>query len=230
MSAIQKLLEEGVAPKTVQPGVWYVRLKPFDRRAGHLLRDLTLSRWRLRVREAKGWHRVQTTNDDMLRDLVGMTQTGQPADRYAPKAFDVCTYEEAKLVEKREREEKMQKREVRADVEHASVLRSADLPSTRDSRAADAAELRKRETDRRKAEAEEREARRAQAKAEAAAMSEAERQAEIERLERKRAAAEAELEAMDKEDEALLDDPADNAADPDAVIPVDDESEGEAEA
>lgn len=226
MSAIQKLLEEGVEPKTVQPNTWYVRLKPYDRRAGHLLRDLTLSRWRLRVREAKGWHRVQTQNREMLHDLVTMTQTGQPADRYAPKAFDVCTYEEARLVEKREKEEKMQKREVRADVEHASVLRSSDLPSTRRTRADDAAELRKREDARRKAEAEEREARRAQAAAERAAMSEAEKQAEIERLERQKAAAEAELAEMDKEDEMLFDDD-DNAADPDAVIPDDDEGEGE---
>jgi hypothetical protein len=228
MSAIQKLLEEGVAPKTCQPGVWYVRLKPFDRRAGHLLRDLTLSRWRLRVREAKGWHRVQTQNEEMLRDLVGMTQTGQPADRYAAKAFDVCTFEEAKLAEKREREERMQRREVRADVDHATTLRSSDLPSTRRTRADDAAELRKREDARRKAEAEEREARRAQARAEAAAMSAAEKEAEIARLEREKAAAEAALEEMDREDEALFEgDDEDNAADPEAVIPDDDEPEGD---
>jgi hypothetical protein len=199
MSAIEDFLQHGEEPKTVQPGVWYLRLKPYDRRANHLLRRLKISKWNIAIREQKGWHRVQNKTMACLQDLFDM----QPADKYAPKALDICTYEEARLTEKREREAAVRAIEVRADVEHAHVLSSADLPSTSKSRTSAATEARKAKREAEKAAETEREERRVLRKAEAAAMTEAERAAEIERLQREKAAKEAELEAMDAEDEVL---------------------------
>lgn len=203
--AIEAFITSGNTPKTIHQSVWYVRLKPHDIRAGHKLRDITLSKWRTRIRESKGWHRIATSNREMLNDFFTMTQTGYASDPYAPKAFDVCTFEEAKLTEKREKEEKMRKREVRADVEHANVLRSADLPSRNEDRAEATAEARKATAAARQAAIDKRETRREQAKAEAAAMNAEERAAEIERLKRVKAASEAELDAMDAEDDNLAD-------------------------
>lgn len=201
--AIEAFIETNSAPKTLHTGVWYVRLKPLDRRAGHVLRDITVSKWRTRVRESKGWHRIETSNRSMLRDLHEMRQNGNTDDRYLPHAFDICTFEEAKLTEKREREEKMRKREVRADVEHANTLSSSDLPSTGKSRDLAATESRQARMEAQKSADAERDVRRAQAAAEAAVMSEQERKAEVARLEREKATAEAELAEMDREDEDL---------------------------
>lgn len=204
MSAIEDFLTKGTVPRTVQPGAWYVRLKPFDRRSGHLLKRLRVSKHAITIRENRGWHRIEGKSRECLQDLFDMKQTGQPADLYAPKALDVCTYEEARLAEKREREAAVTKHEVRADVEHAHVMRSADLPSTKKSRTSAATEARKAKREAEQAQETEREQRRERAKAEAAAMTAAEREAEIERIKREKAAKEAELEAMDAEDDELI--------------------------
>lgn len=199
--AIEAFVERNQQPETLHTGVWYVRLKPLDKRAGHVLRDITVSKWRTRIRESKGWHRIETSNRAMLADLRAMRQDGNVDNRYLPRAFDICTFEEAKLVERREKEEKMKKREVRADVDHANVLSSSDLPSTGKSRDLAATEAREARAKAQKAADEERDARRIQRAAELKAMNEAEKRAAAEEAERRKAAAEAELAAMDKADE-----------------------------
>lgn len=197
MSAIEELLYNGTRPTTSEPGIWYVRIKPYNPRAGLLLRSLTMSKHGLRIKEQQGWKRLKNPSTELLRDLFAYQN--EPAGENSPKAFDVCTFEEGKSVERREKEAKIKKQETRADIEHAGVLTTADLPSGQKSRADLRRENNARKAAERQAEREERERRRS---AKADAEEAEERDAQRARIAREQAAAEAELAELEAAEKA----------------------------
>lgn len=197
--AIEALLYDGTRPATAEPGMWYVRIKPYNPRSGHLLRSLTLSKHGLRIKEQQGWKRLKNPSQELLRDLFHYRN--EPGDEHAALAFDVCTYEEAKQEERREREAKIKKQEVRADVEHAGVLTTADLPSSGKSRAELRREANQRKAAERQADREAKEARRSASRSpQRDAEESAEREATRDRILREQSAAEKELADLDEED------------------------------
>lgn len=103
-----------------------VRLKPFDPRRGYVLRRYTYAG--VKFHEERGWYRVEKRVADYLR-----TVRQQPADPHAPTAFDVCTEDEAKTLDARDKEAATA-RKTAADEIKVSVARtdgaltSSDLP------------------------------------------------------------------------------------------------------
>jgi hypothetical protein len=103
-----------------------LRLKPFDPRRGHVLRRYTYAG--IKFHEERGWYRVEKRVADYLR-----TVRQQPADAHAPIAFDVCTEDEAKAIDAKEKEAATP-RKTAADEIKVSVARTegalttADLP------------------------------------------------------------------------------------------------------
>ena len=105
-----------------------VRLKPYDRRRGHVLRTLTYRGMKF-VGE-RGWYRVNRVTADELRTLHQVH-----GDPLSPRAFDVCTEEEALRMDA---DEAAANRPVRAtdDVplmapkRAPDALTTADLPET----------------------------------------------------------------------------------------------------
>lgn len=73
-----------------------VRLKPYDPKRGHVLRRYTA--FGIRFDESRGWYRVA---DEIAAYLAGVRE--QPGLDYTPLAFDVCSEEEAKALESREK-------------------------------------------------------------------------------------------------------------------------------
>jgi hypothetical protein len=73
-----------------------VRLKPLDAKKGHVIRRFTT--FSTTFEEARGWYRV---NEEMAAYLQTVHQV--PNDEDTPKAFDVCTDEEAKAIEAAEK-------------------------------------------------------------------------------------------------------------------------------
>lgn len=197
--AIEALLYDGTRPATAEPGMWYVRIKPYNPRTGQLLRSLTLSKHGLRIKEQQGWRRLKNPSQELLRDLFHYRN--EPGDEHAQLAFDVCTFEEAKQEERREREAKIKKQEVRADVEHAGVLTTADLPSSGKSRAELRREANTRKAAERQADREARDARRSGGRSpQRDAEESAEREALRDRILREQSAAEKELADLDAEE------------------------------
>jgi hypothetical protein len=100
-----------------------VRIKPYNKRRGHVLRRLTFRGYRYDA--AQGWYEV---SDSLANELKKLKQT---SDKYADPAFDVCTRAEAKAIQ----EEEIGARSM-SDVDHArpvedphaGALTSADLP------------------------------------------------------------------------------------------------------
>lgn len=76
---------------------YLVRLKPHDARRGHVLRRYTYRG--IKFHEERGWYKVDKTVADYLRAVRQV-----PGDEHAPPAFDVCTEDEAKSLDAREKE------------------------------------------------------------------------------------------------------------------------------
>lgn len=75
--------------------IMLVRLKPFNKKKGHVLRRYTYRG--IRFQGARGWYRVTR---DVADYLVRVFQV--PGDEDSPQAFDVCTESEAKRIDKLE--------------------------------------------------------------------------------------------------------------------------------
>lgn len=128
--AIDAFLLDGIEPNTKSPGVWLVRVKPYNQKLGHLLRSITLRQRKLTFDEANGWRELKTADAELLADLATLRQ--EPNNEQTPLALDVCTREEAKAVE--DAEVKRRKAAKKASVDNAGALRSEHLPSTKASR------------------------------------------------------------------------------------------------
>jgi len=74
-----------------------VRLKPYDPRRGHRLRRFTYRG--IKFQEERGWYRVDKTVADYLRQVRQVA-----SDEHAPLAFDVCTADEAKSLDAKEKD------------------------------------------------------------------------------------------------------------------------------
>ena len=72
-----------------------VRLKPFNRKRGHVLRCYTYRG--IRFLERRGWTRVRKDIADYVQAVHQI-----PGDEDSPLAFDVCSETEAKAIDKRE--------------------------------------------------------------------------------------------------------------------------------
>ena len=74
------------------------RLKAYDPKHGCVLRRYTYRG--IKFQEDRGWLRV---DEETAKYLEGVLQV--PGDTHTPRAFDVCTDEEAKKLEEREEKE-----------------------------------------------------------------------------------------------------------------------------
>ena len=74
-----------------------VRLKPYDPRRGHRLRRYTYRG--IKFQEERGWYRVDKAVADYLREVRQVA-----TDEHAPLAFDVCTADEAKTLDAKEKD------------------------------------------------------------------------------------------------------------------------------
>jgi hypothetical protein len=101
-----------------------VRLKPFDPRRGQVLRRYTHAG--IKFHGERGWYRVEKLVADYLR---GVRQ--QAADANSPLAFDVCTEEEAKTLDVREKDS-VNGRKAASDDIKLSVARPAGAVTTAD--------------------------------------------------------------------------------------------------
>lgn len=97
-----------------------VRLKPYNQKRGHLTRRHMV--YGMRFDESAGWYEVSKAIADKLR---GMTRDD---DKDLPELFDVCTIEEARVMERAEKVAAQQRMEVDspARLEHAARS-TADL-------------------------------------------------------------------------------------------------------
>jgi len=113
-----------------------VRLKPYDRKRGHVIQRYTA--FGVRFDEARGWYKV---SDEVAAYLATVHQT--PGDEDSPLAFDVCTQDEAtamETAEKKKAEERARAAEPNVAQPHdvtvrAQDLTTADLSSARGTRA-----------------------------------------------------------------------------------------------
>jgi len=112
-----------------------VRLKPFNRKKGHVLRCYTYRG--IRFFERRGWTRVRKEIADYVQTVHQI-----PDDEDSPLAFDTCSEGEAKAIDKREAQEAQVKTpaEQAKDVAEArdesaakagGDLDTADLPQNR---------------------------------------------------------------------------------------------------
>jgi len=101
-----------------------VRLKPFDPRRGQVLRRYTHAG--IKFHGERGWYRVEARIAEYLR-----TVRQQMADPNSPLAFEVCTEEEAKALEAREREGASARKTAADDIK-LSVARPAGAATTAD--------------------------------------------------------------------------------------------------
>jgi hypothetical protein len=82
-----------------------VRLKPYNPKRGYLLRRFTYRG--IRFQEERGWYRV---DEEIAKYLSDVRQVDSDLD--SSPAFDVCTEEEARALEEKERREKRQRARV----------------------------------------------------------------------------------------------------------------------
>ncbi|MDM7916706.1 MAG: hypothetical protein QUU85_15790 [Candidatus Eisenbacteria bacterium] len=101
-----------------------VRLKPLDPRRGNVLRRFTYQG--IKFHEERGWYRVAKAVADYLRSVHQ-----QPADPHSPLAFDVCTEEEARAAEAKEKEAQNARKTAADDIK-LSVARPAGAVTTSD--------------------------------------------------------------------------------------------------
>ena len=93
-----------------------VRLKPHDPKKGHVIRRYTA--FGVRFDEARGWYKV---SDEVAGYLATVHQ--RPGDEDSPAAFDVCTDDEAKVMEAAEKK----KAEERARAAEPNVAQPHDV-------------------------------------------------------------------------------------------------------
>ena len=74
-----------------------VRLKPHDPRRGYVMRRYTYRGIKFHVE--RGWYRVEKAVADYLKDIRQVA--GQ---EHSPPAFDICTDDEAKAIDAKEKE------------------------------------------------------------------------------------------------------------------------------
>ncbi len=103
-----------------------VRLKPLDPRRGNVLRRFTYQG--IKFHEERGWYRVAKAVADYLRSVHQ-----QPADPHSPLAFDICTEEEARSTEAKEKEAANARKTATDDIKlsvarPAGAVTTADLP------------------------------------------------------------------------------------------------------
>lgn len=97
-----------------------VRLKPHNVKLGHVLRSYTYQSQRFL--EARGWYEVP---NDMAEALAELVQ--QDTVPNSPKAFDVCTLEQAKAMEEAER-----LKAERATIQEPNVIRVHEVKKAGD--------------------------------------------------------------------------------------------------
>lgn len=89
----------------------HVRLKPYDRKRGHVLRTYCI--YGVRFLEKRGWYEVPKS---LAKKLETIPQ--RPTDENSPRAFDVKTKEEAEIVDV-----KAQETPVRREAKDANPVR-----------------------------------------------------------------------------------------------------------
>jgi len=101
-----------------------VRLKPHDPRRGHVLRRYTYRG--IKFHEERGWYRVEKPVADYLRAVRQV-----PSDPPSPLAFDVCTDDEAKSLDAREKEAGTTRKAATDDIK-VSAARTEHAVTTED--------------------------------------------------------------------------------------------------
>ena len=119
-----------------------VRLKPYNKKKGHVLRRYLYRG--IRFQESRGWMRVRNEVADYLKSVHQI-----PDDQDSPEAFDICSEKEAKAIDKKEKqdarvalpaEDAKDVTEARAEpgagdagAEGTGDLTTADLPTSKSS-------------------------------------------------------------------------------------------------
>jgi hypothetical protein len=93
-----------------------IRLKPFDRKKGHLIHRYTA--FQTTFEETRGWYRVP---DHVASYLATVHQVAEDED--SPLAFDVCTKEDAERIDAAEKK----KAEERALAAEPNVAMARDV-------------------------------------------------------------------------------------------------------
>ncbi|MCK9521470.1 MAG: hypothetical protein M0R76_00295 [Proteobacteria bacterium] len=101
-----------------------VRLKPHDPRRGHVLRRYTYRG--IKFHEERGWYRVEKPVADYLRAVRQVV-----TDQHSPLAFDVCTDDEAKSLDAREKEAGATRKAATDDIK-VSAARTENAVTTED--------------------------------------------------------------------------------------------------
>jgi len=101
-----------------------VRLKPFDPRRGLVLRRYTHAG--IKFHGERGWYRVEKPVADYLR---GVRQ--QAADANSPLAFDVCTDDEAKGLDAKDKEASATRKAATDEIK-VSAARTENAVTTED--------------------------------------------------------------------------------------------------
>ena len=97
-----------------------VRLKPYNPKCGFFLRRFSYRG--VRLQEERGWYRL---NGEVGEYFRGVRQVD--IDPNSPLAFDVCTEEEARALEEKERKEKRRRARVRDAIAVNEPLADDDL-------------------------------------------------------------------------------------------------------
>lgn len=160
MNAINEFLDHDTKPNTDRPGVWWIRLHPYMPKAGHKLQTVTFRKFRTTLRERKGWYQLEDPTHEFLEALRDLHD--EPGNSRTLKACQIHTREEAAELDRQAAAFARVKRNVRASAEDPNVLRTSDLPSSRESRRASAREASGAAADARHNEADAKAARRSQ--------------------------------------------------------------------
>jgi hypothetical protein len=103
-----------------------VRLRPYDPRRGHRLRRYTYRG--IKFQQERGWYRVNKDVADYLREVRQVF-----SDEHAPLAFDVCTTEEAKALDAKEKDDATARKAAADDIKLSEprsdgAVTTGDLP------------------------------------------------------------------------------------------------------
>ena len=103
-----------------------VRLKPHDPRRGFKLRRYTYRG--IKFQEERGWYRVDKDVADYLREVRQVH-----SDEHAPLAFDVCTADEAKALDSKEKDDATARKTADDDIKVSEprgggAVTTGDLP------------------------------------------------------------------------------------------------------